>query len=220
MHERTQRRLAAIVSADVVGYSRLMGADETGTLAALRAHRAELIDARIADFGGRIVKTMGDGLLLEFPSVVDAVQCVVEVQQAMAGRNAAVEQNRHITFRVGVNLGDIIIDGDDILGDGVNVAAHLQEIAEPGGIAVSQRVHDEIRDRLDAQFANDGELALKNIARPLQIWRWSPGSSGLQTGGGTGTGLPAGAGYAVHRGAALRQYVGQSGTGTVRRRRC
>jgi TolB-like protein/class 3 adenylate cyclase/tetratricopeptide (TPR) repeat protein len=174
MSEGTQRRLAAIVSADVVGYSRLMGVDETGTLAALRGHREELIDPLIAKHGGRIVKTMGDGLLLEFPSVVNATQCVVEVQQGMSERNANVDEDRRITFRVGVNLGDIIIEGEDILGDGVNIAARLQEIAEPGGIAVSARVHEDIRDRLDAAFLDAGDQELKNIARPVKVWTWSP----------------------------------------------
>ena len=174
MVDRTQRRLAAIVSADVVGYSRLMGVDETGTLAALRAHRAELIDAKIAEHGGRIVKTMGDGLLLEFPSVVDATQCMVEIQLGMAGRNEGVDEDRRITFRVGVNLGDIIIEGEDILGDGVNIAARLQEIADPGGVTISGRVHDDVRDRLDTGFTDVGEQSLKNIARPIRVWQWSP----------------------------------------------
>ena len=175
MSEGTQRRLAAIVAADVVGYSRLMGVDEAGTLASLRAHRAELIDALIAEHGGRIVKTMGDGLLLEFPSVVDATQCMVEVQQGMAARDEGVDEARRITFRIGVNLGDIIIEGEDILGDGVNIAARLQEFATPGGIAISNRVHEDIRDRLDAAFEDVGEQSLKNIARPVRIWQWSPG---------------------------------------------
>ena len=133
MQGRTQRRLAAIVAADVVGYSRLMGMDEAGTLAALRQHRAELIDPAIAEFGGRIVKTMGDGLLLEFPSVVDAVQCALQVQNAMAARNENIAEDRRIVFRIGINLGDIIIDGDDIHGDGINIAARLEGLAEPGG---------------------------------------------------------------------------------------
>ena len=174
MAERTQRWLTAIVSADVVGYSRLMGADETETLAALRAHRTELIDAKIADHGGRIVKTMGDGLLLEFPSVVDATQCTVEIQLGMAIRNQGVDEDRRITFRIGINLGDIIIEGEDILGDGVNVAVRLQEISEPGGVAVSGRVHEDVRDRLEASFIDAGEQTLKNIARPVQVRRWNP----------------------------------------------
>lgn len=174
MSAGTKRRLAAIVSADAVGYSRLMGADEAGTLAAFRAHRAELIDAKIAQHGGRIVKTMGDGLLLEFASVVAATQCVIEIQQGMAERNQGIEAERRITFRIGVNLGDIIIEGEDILGDGVNVAARLQEIAEPGGVTVSDRVHEDVRDRLGFIFTDAGEKSLKNIARPVQVWQWVP----------------------------------------------
>jgi adenylate cyclase len=132
-----KRRLAAIVSADVAGYSRLIGRDESGTLAALKSHRQEIVDPAIASHGGRIVKTTGDGLLLEFPSVVNAVRCAVEVQTAMAGRTVAMEEDRRIAFRIGVNQGDIIVEGDDIFGDGVNVAARLQEIASPGGICIS-----------------------------------------------------------------------------------
>jgi len=177
MVEGTQRRLAAIVSADVVGYSRLMGVDETGTLAALRAHRSALIDPKIAEQGGRIVKTMGDGLLLEFPSVVNAVKCVIEVQQGMAERNEGIDEVRRITFRVGVNQGDIIIEGDDIHGDGVNVAARLQGIAEPGGVSISDRVHEDVRNRLDAVFEDTGEQDLKNIARPVRVWRWASGAT-------------------------------------------
>ena len=165
------------MSADVVGYSRLMGVDEDGTLAALRAHRAEMIDGKIAEHGGRIVKTMGDGLLLEFPSVVDATRCVIEVQQGMAARNQGINKDQRITFRIGVNLGDIIIEGEDILGDGVNIAARLQEISEPGGVAISGRVHDDVRDRLGAGFADTGEQSLKNIARPIQVWNWVPSTS-------------------------------------------
>ena len=174
MSKGTQRRLAAIVSADVVGYSLLMGIDEEGTLAALRAHRVELIDAKIAEHGGRIVKTMGDGLLLEFPSVVNATQCVIEVQQSMAERNEGIAADRRITFRVGVNLGDIIIEGEDIHGDGVNIAARIQEIALPGGIAISHRVYEDVRARLDATFQEAGEQTLKNIALPVKVWQWSP----------------------------------------------
>jgi TolB-like protein/class 3 adenylate cyclase len=174
---REQRRLAAIVSADVAGYSRLMGRDESGTLAALKALRREIVDPQIAAHGGRIVKTTGDGLLLEFPSVVDAVHCVVEVQMEMAAKAADVPEDRGIAFRIGVNLGDIIIDGDDIFGDGVNIAARLQEIASPGGVCVSSRVYDDVRDRLDTAFEDGGSQTLKNIARPVQVWRWSPGAS-------------------------------------------
>ena len=171
-----QRRLAAIVSADVAGYSRLMGRDESGTLAALKALRQEVVDPAIARHGGRIVKTTGDGLLLEFPSVVNAVRCAVEVQTAMADRTAEIAEDRRIAFRIGINLGDIIVEGDDIFGDGVNVAARLQEIAPPGGICISSRVHEDVRDRLDTAFDDGGTQTLKNIARPVQVWRWQPGT--------------------------------------------
>jgi TolB-like protein/class 3 adenylate cyclase len=172
-----QRRLAAIVSADVAGYSRLMGRDESGTLAALKALCQEVIDPAIASHGGRIVKTTGDGLLLEFPSVVNAVRCAVEAQTAMADHTAKVPDDRRIAFRIGINLGDIIVEGDDIFGDGVNVAARLQEIATPGGICMSSRVHEDVRDRLDTAFDDGGTQALKNIARPVQVWRWQPGTA-------------------------------------------
>jgi len=170
------RRLAAIVSADVAGYSRLMGRDESGTLAALKAIRREVVDPKITEHRGRIVKTTGDGLLLEFASVVDAMRCVIEVQTAMAEKTADIPKDRRIAFRVGVNIGDIVIDGDDIFGDGVNIAARLQEIAAPGGLCVSSRVHDDIRDRLDATFEDGGTQQLKNIVRPVQVWRWAPGN--------------------------------------------
>jgi adenylate cyclase len=172
-----QRRLAAIVSADIAGYSRLMGRDESGTLAALKAIRQEVVDPAIARHGGRIVKTTGDGLLLEFPSVVNAVRCAVEVQTAIADRNGEVPDDRRIVFRIGINLGDIIVEDDDLFGDGVNVAARLQEIAPPGGICISSRVHEDVRDRLDAAFEEGGSRTLKNIARPVQVWRWQPGTA-------------------------------------------
>jgi adenylate cyclase len=171
---REQRRLAAIVSADVAGYSRLMGRDESGTLAALKVLRQEVVDPAIASGGGRIVKTTGDGLLLEFPSVVNAVRCALEVQAAMVNRTAGMAEACRIAFRIGVNIGDVIVDGDDIFGDGVNVAARLQEIATPGGICVSSRVHEDVRDRLDIAFDDGGTQTLKNIARPVQVWRWQP----------------------------------------------
>jgi len=174
MSETTQRRLAAIVLVDAVGYSRLMGTDEVGTLSALSEHRKELIDPLISKNRGRIVKTMGDGLLLEFPSVVDAVTCAVTIQDGMLERNADVLENKRIKFRIGINLGDIIIDGDDIHGDGVNVAARLQEIAKPGGIAISRRVHEDVRDRLDIAFEDSGEQQLRNISRPVHVLGWVP----------------------------------------------
>ena len=167
---RDQRRLAAIVSADVAGYSRLMGRDESGTLAALKAHRRELIDPKIAEYDGRIVKTTGDGLLLEFPSVVDAVRCSVEVQRGMAERNESVAADTRLAFRIGINVGDIIIDGDDIFGDGVNVAARLQELAEPGGICVSATVREQTHGKIDAGFVDNGDQRVKNIAQPIRVF--------------------------------------------------
>jgi TolB-like protein len=169
--ERVERRLTAIRAADVAGYSRLMGADEEGTLAQLKAHRSALVDPKIKEHRGRIVKTTGDGMLVEFASVVDAVRCAVEVQRGMAERNANVPQERRIEFRVGINVGDIIIDGDDIYGDGVNVAARLEVLAEPGGICVSSRVQEDAEGKLNITFENTGEQQLKNIARPVRVYR-------------------------------------------------
>ena len=169
--ERVERRLAAIMAADVVGYSRLMGEDEEGTLAALKAIRRELAEPKIAENRGRIVKTTGDGLLVEFPSVVDAVRCAVEVQREMALRNTAVPQARRIEYRVGINLGDVIIDEHDIYGDGVNVAARLEALAEPGGICVSARVQEDAAGKLDLAFRDLGEQRLHNIARPVRATR-------------------------------------------------
>src|SRR6266853_4345192 len=146
--ERVERRLAAILAGDVAGYSRLMGLDEEGTLAALKGHRRAVVDPKIAEHRGRIVKTTGDGILVEFASVVDAVRCAVEIQRYMIDRNAGMAEEKHIAFRVGINLGDVIIDGDDIYGDGVNIAARLEALAEPGGICVSRVVRDQIRDKL------------------------------------------------------------------------
>jgi adenylate cyclase len=150
VRNRVERKLAAILAADIAGYSRLMGADEEGTLARLKAHRRELIDPKIAQHQGRIVKTTGDGMLAEFASVVEAVQCAVEVQQAMIARNRDLPPDKRIVFRVGINLGDIIVDEGDVYGDGVNVAARLEALAEPGEVCVSQAVHDQVRDRLPA----------------------------------------------------------------------
>src|SRR6202047_3671241 len=154
---RVERRLAAILAADVAGYSRLMGEDEEGTLAALKAIRRELGDPKIAEHRGRIVKTTGDGLLVEFASVVDAVRCAVDVQREMAARNADVPADKRIEFRFGIHQGDIIIDEGDIFGDGVNLAARLEGLAEPGGVCVSRVVRDEVRDKLDIAFEDMGE---------------------------------------------------------------
>ena len=167
------RHLAAILAADVAGYSRLMGADEEGTLNRLKAHRRELVDLKIAEHHGRIVKTTGDGMLVEFSSVVDAVRCAVEIQRAMIDRNATTPEDKRITFRVGVNLGDVIADGDDIYGDGVNIAARLEALAEPGGICISRVVRDQIRDKLLYAFDDMGEQEVKNIARPLRVYALS-----------------------------------------------
>src|SRR5215470_16131759 len=168
---RVDRRLAAILAVDVAGYSRLMEADEEGTLAALRAIRRELGDPKIAEHRGRIVKTTGDGLLVEFASVVDAVRCAVEIQRDMAERNVDVPPERRIEFRIGINVGDVIIDESDIFGDGVNVAARLEALAEPGGICVSRMVREQVRDKLALSFADMGEQQVKNIARPVRAYR-------------------------------------------------
>ena len=167
---RVERRLAAILAADVAGYSRLMEADEEGTLTALRAIRRELGDPKIAEHRGRIVKTTGDGMLVEFRSVVDAVRCAVELQRGMAEHNAAVPQDKRIEFRIGIHQGDIIADDGDIFGDGVNLAARLEGLAEPGGICVSGGVRDEIRDKLDVGFEDLGEQQVKNISRPVRVF--------------------------------------------------
>ena len=170
---RVGRRLAAIVAADVAGYSRLMGLDEVGTARTLREHRA-VTDALVAKHGGRLVKSTGDGVLLEFPSVVDAVECAVAVQAVMAERNEGVPADRRMLFRIGINLGDILIEGDDILGDGVNVAARLEGIAEPGGICISSSAYDQVRGKVAVEFADLGEQRLKNIDRPVRVYAAKP----------------------------------------------
>jgi adenylate cyclase len=166
-----KRKLAAILAADVAGYSRLMGADEEGTHERLKALRHELLDPKIAEHHGRIVKTTGDGMLVEFASVVDAVRCAVAVQQAMAGRNTDATAESRIELRIGINLGDVIVEGEDIFGDGVNVSARLEALAEPGGICISRVVRDQVRDKLPYAFEDLGEQQVKNIARPVRIYR-------------------------------------------------
>src|SRR4029077_6567839 len=168
--ERVERRLAAILAADVAGYSRL-GEDEEGTHAALMVLRREAIDPKVAEHRGRIVKSTGDGLLVEFASVVDAARCAVEVQRAMGLRNDDVPEERRIEFRIGINLGDVIIEEHDIYGEGVNVAARLEALAEPCGICVSRVVRDQVRDKLDVSFVDLGEQSVKNIARPVRVFR-------------------------------------------------
>lgn len=168
--EPVERRLTAILAADVAGYSRLIGADEEGTLAQLKAFRKTLLNPTIAKHRGRIVKTTGDGMLVEFASAIDAARCAVEVQRGMADENTEIPQAKRIELRIGIHLGDIIIDGNDIFGDGVNIAARLESIAVPGGISISRAVHDQVRDRIDVCFDDKGEVALKNIARPVQVF--------------------------------------------------
>ena len=174
--ERVRRRLAAIFAADVVGYSRLMGEDEEGTLAALKAHRAALIDPKIAEHQGRIVKTTGDGMLVEFPSVVEAVRCAVEFQKQMAERNTGVAEDRRMLFRIGINVGDVIIEGDDIYGGGVNIAARLEQLAAPGGIIISAAAFDQVRGRVDFAHEDLGAQELKNILEPVHVYRVIVGS--------------------------------------------
>jgi len=165
------RRLAAILAADVAGYSRLMGDDEEGTLERLKALRRELVDPKIAEHRGRIVKATGDGLLVEFASVVDAVRCAVEVQQAMPERNVGVAADSRIELRIGINLGDVIVEADDLYGDGVNIAARIEALADAGGVFVSNTVHDQVRDRLPFTFEDLGEQQVKNIVRPVRVYR-------------------------------------------------
>ena len=226
------RRLAAILAADVAGYSRLMGADEEGTLERLKALRRELLDPKIAEHQGRIVKTTGDGLLVEFASVVDAVRCAVAVQQAMPERNTGVAADSRIELRIGINLGDVIVEGDDLYGDGVNIAARIEALADAGGVFVSNTVHDQVRDRLPFLFEDLGEQQVKNIARPVRVYRVRvpsptppPARSPLsrmrervpsaEPGEGSSPAAPR---QAVDRGAAVRQYERRSGAGIFRRR--
>ena len=224
------RRLAAILAADVAGYSRLMGADEEGTLERLKALRRELLDPKIAEHHGRIVKTTGDGFLIEFASVVDAVRCAIEVQQAMPERNTGVAAENRIELRIGINLGDVIVEGDDLYGDGVNIAARIEGLADAGGVLVSNTVHDHVRDRLPFVFEDLGEQQVKNIARPVQRL---PGSRGRpppypppHAGEGSAPGAQVGAAelpprppqQAFDRGIAVRQYERRPGAGIFRRR--
>jgi adenylate cyclase len=169
--DRNLRRLCAILAADVAGYSRLMGADEDGTLTALTAHRRELIDPAVAEHAGRIVKTTGDGLLAEFASVVDAVRCAIKIQRGMAERNHAVPTDRRLAFRIGLNLGDVIVHNGDLYGDGVNIAARLEAMAEPGGICVSASAHEQAQYKIAVRFEDLGEQRFKNIARPVRAYR-------------------------------------------------
>jgi class 3 adenylate cyclase len=170
MRQQVERRLAAILAADVAGYSRLMANDEEGTLSALKAHRRSLSDPKIKEHHGRIFKTTGDGLLVEFPSVVDAVKCAIEIQRSMAARNAKVASDKRIEFRMGINIGDVIEDAGDVFGDGVNVAARLEGIAARGGICISRQVLDLVEGKVDLACRELGRQNLKNIARPIEVF--------------------------------------------------
>jgi class 3 adenylate cyclase len=167
-----ERRLAAILAADVVGYSRLMEVDEARTLARLKCHRDEFVNPTIAEHHGRIVKLMGDGMLVEFASAVDAVHCAIALQDGMANREAGVPEEQRTLFRIGVNMGDVVFDEGDIFGDGVNVAARLEGMADPGGVLISQSVRDSVAHPLDAVFFDNGERKFKNISRPIRVWSW------------------------------------------------
>jgi adenylate cyclase len=170
----TNRRLAAILAADVVGYSRMMGADEAGTLTSLKLHRETVFDPAVTEHKGRVVKLIGDGTLVEFGSVVDAVRCALSIQRAM--KAGAQPNGQGIVLRIGINLGDVIIDGDDIYGDGVNVAARLEPLAAPGGVCVASIVNESVGSRIDVHFVDGGEVTVKNIDRPIRVWKWHPGS--------------------------------------------
>ncbi len=165
------RKLAAILSADVAGYSRLMGDDEAGTLTQLKAHRKEVIDPSVTSHGGRVVSTAGDGFLMEFPSAVSAVECAVVIQQDIARRNEGVAEDRRMEFRVGINVGDVIVDDDDIFGDGVNIAARIQALAETGGIYISGSVFDQVKNKVAVAYEDLGEQRVKNIAEPVKVYR-------------------------------------------------
>lgn len=181
MVEGMQRRLAAILAADVAGYTRLMRENEERTVSSLRAHRRELIDPTTEQYDGRIANTAGDSLLLEFPSAVGAVRCALAIQEGMAQRNKDIQPDRQINFRIGINIGDVVAEGDDLLGDGVNVAARLEGLAEPGGLLISASVYEQIRDKFDQSFEDQGEIKVKNIDRPVRVYRPFPGDAAIAT---------------------------------------
>jgi adenylate cyclase len=175
--ERVNRKLAAILAADVVGYSRLMGADEAGTLAALKRHREAIFDPAVGAHKGRIVKLIGDGVIAEFGSVIDAVSCAVSVQRSSATTPDQSASQPIIVLRIGINLGDVIIEGDDIYGEGVNIAARLEPLAEPGGVCISSIVNESVGNRIDVRFQDGGEISVKNIDRPIRVWKWHPSAT-------------------------------------------
>jgi class 3 adenylate cyclase len=179
-HQDMERKLAAILAADIVGYSRLIEADEVGTLAAVADRRRSILEPMLAQHRGRIVKLMGDGLLIEFASAVTAVECAIALQKRMAEANAGLSDDRAIIFRVGINLGDVVIDGLDIQGDGVNIAARLEAMADPGGICISGGVFEQAERRIRAVYEDLGDQALKNISRPVRIYRVIDSAGGLQ----------------------------------------
>ncbi|MEP6603076.1 MAG: adenylate/guanylate cyclase domain-containing protein, partial [Spartobacteria bacterium] len=201
-----ERRLTSILAADVVGYSRLTSVNEAGTIAALKTLREDLVEPKVAEHHGRIVKLTGDGILVEFPSVVSAVACAADIQRGMRTRNGSVPPDERIEFRIGVNVGDVIVEGEDILGDGVNVAARLEGIAPPGGITVSQSVRDHVGKRLDLTFEDIGERRLKNIERPIRVYNIS-----LDTPSGGQTGEPASAHPEERPSIAVLPFINMSG---------
>jgi TolB-like protein len=177
---RVERRLAAILAGDVAGYSRMMGADEEGTLLRLNKHRREFLEPKIAEHRGRIVKRTGDGVLIEFASAVDATRCAVEIQHGMVERNAPSPEDNRIELRIGIHIGDVIIEDGDIFGDGVNIAARLEGVAQPGGICISEDAYRQVRGKLDARFQDAGEQQLKNIAQPVRVYRLHPSGSAAE----------------------------------------
>ena len=214
--ERVNRKLAAILAADVVGYSRLMAADEAGTLAALKRHRETVFDPAVAAHNGRVVKLIGDGTIVEFASVVDAVNCALSVQRS--GAPAPDHRAAAIVLRIGINLGDVIMEGEDIYGDGVNIAARLEPLAEPGGICISSIVNESIGNRIDVRFQDGGEITVKNIDRPIRIWRWQPGGAAANSRQPNAANPAAKAGDRIDRRSAVHQHVGRRRTGVFLRR--
>jgi adenylate cyclase len=216
--ERVNRKLAAILAADVVGYSRLMAADEAGTLAALKRHRETVFDPAVAAHNGRIVKLIGDGTIVEFASVVDAVNCALSVQRSGAPAPDRSTAQPAIVLRIGINLGDVITDWDDIYGDGVNIAARLEPLAEPGGVCISSIVNESIGNRIDARFQDGGEIAVKNIDRPIRIWRWQLASAAANSQKPNAANPAAKGSAASIRRFAVHEHVGRRGAGVFLRR--